>query len=85
MEPNSPQVYHTVSAAVQLIPIDNSNFGWVPLPASVVQPLVDAINRDIGRGYTAKSINYPEFRPVAGGGTPVPLLNEPLQVIGVSR
>ncbi len=49
METDSPQLYHTVSAAVQILPLLNSNFGWVALPASAVQPLVDAINQNIGQ------------------------------------
>ncbi len=84
METNSPELYHPVSAAVQIIPLPDSNFGWLPLPVSVVQPLVDAINLDIGRGYTAKSINYPQFHSVQNGAA-APALDAPLQIIGVSQ
>jgi hypothetical protein len=83
METNSPQLYHTVSAAVQILPLPNSNFGWVALPASAVQPLVDAINQNIGEGYTAKAIDFPQFESVASGET-APPLDAALRIIGLS-
>ena len=83
METDSPQLYHTVSAAVQILPLPNSNFGWVPLPASAVQPLVDAINQDIGQGYIAKAIDFPSFEATASGGL-APPLQAPLQIVGIS-
>jgi hypothetical protein len=82
METNSPQVYHAVSAAVQILPFPNSNFGWVALPTSTVQPLVDAINQNIGAGYTAKAIDYPPFGPTAGGAS-APPLDASLQIVGL--
>ncbi len=84
METNSPQLYHTVSAAVQILPLPNSNFGWVALPASAVQPLVDTINQDIGRGYTAKAIDYPSFQATANGEL-APPLEAPLRIVGISN
>jgi hypothetical protein len=83
METSSPQLYHTVSAAVQILPLPDSNFGWVPLPASAVQPLVDAINHNIGRGYIAKAIDFPSFEATASGGL-APSLQAPLQIVGIS-
>jgi hypothetical protein len=84
MEPNSPQLYQPVSAAVQILPLPDSNFGWVALPVSAVQPLVDAINQNIGQGYTAKAIDFPQLEPTAGGGV-APPLNAALQLVGVSE
>jgi hypothetical protein len=83
METNSPQLYHTVSAAVQILPLPNSNLGWVALPASTVQPLVDAINQNIGQGYVAKVIDFPSFEAIASGGL-APPLGAPLRIVGVS-
>jgi hypothetical protein len=83
METSSPQLYHTVSAALQILPLPNSNFGWVALPASAVQPLVDAINQDIGQGYIAKAIDFPSFETAAGGGL-APPLQAPLRIVGIS-
>ncbi len=83
METNSPQLYHTVSAAVQILPLPNSNFGWVALPASAVQPLVDAISQNIGQGYVAKGIAFPSFESAVNGGS-APPLEAPLRIVGVS-
>jgi hypothetical protein len=83
METNSPQLYHTVSAAVQILPLPNSNFGWVALPASAVQPLVDAINQDIGQGFVAKAIDYPSFEATVNG-VAAPPLEAPLRIVGIS-
>ena len=83
METDSPQLYHTVSAAVQILPLSNSNFGWVPLPVSAVQPLVDAINQDIGQGYIARAIDFPPFKAVVNGES-APPLDAPLRIVGIS-
>jgi len=83
MQADSPQLYHTVSAAVQILPLPDSNFGWVALPVSMVQPLVDAINQDIGEGYTAKAIDFPSFEVTASGGL-APPPEAPLQIVGIS-
>jgi len=84
MEINSPQVYHATSAAVQILPLGDSSFGWVALPVSTVQPLVDAINQGIGTGYVAKAIDYPQFQPDASGQA-APSLEAPLQIVGVGQ
>jgi hypothetical protein len=84
METNSPQVYHAISAAVQILPLSNSNFGWVALPVSAVQPLVDAINQGIGQGYTAKAVDYPQFQPTASDQS-APPLEAPLRILGVGE
>jgi hypothetical protein len=83
METNSPQLYHATSAAVQILPLPNSNFGWVALPVSVVQPLVDAINQDMGTGYTAKAVDFPGFEAMASGAS-APPLGATLRIVGVS-
>lgn len=83
METDSPQLYHTVSAAVQILPLPNSNFGWVALPISAVQPLVDAINQNIGQGYIAKAIDFPSFEATVSGGL-APPLEAPLRLVGIS-
>ena len=83
METDSPQLYHTVSAAVQILPLPNSNFGWVALPAAAVQPLVDAINQNLAEGYSAKAIDYPSFEATAGGDL-APPLDVPLRILGIS-
>jgi hypothetical protein len=83
METDSPQLYRTVSAAVQILPLPNSNFGWLALPASAVQPLVDAINQNIGQGYVAKAIDSPSFEATASGGL-APPLEAPLRILGIS-
>jgi hypothetical protein len=83
METNSPQLYHATSAAVQILSLPNSNFGWVALPTLLVQPLVDAINQNIGEGYVAKAINYPPFVQTPGGPS-TPPLESPLRIVGVS-
>ncbi len=85
METNSPQLYQTVSAAVQIVPVQNSNFGWAALPTSSVQPLLDAINQDIGRSYTAQSIEYPQFVTTTGDGSPAPSADAPLRIVGVKK
>jgi hypothetical protein len=82
MEADSPQLYHTVSAALQILPLPNSSLGWVALPASAVQPLVDAINRDIGQGYVARAIDFPSFQATASWGS-APPLEAPLRIVGI--
>ncbi len=80
MEPNSPQLYHTTGAMVQVITVSNSDFGWVALPAFVVQPLVDAINQDIG-GFTASLVTPPPF-VASPDGELAPPSEAPLQITG---
>ncbi len=84
METNSPQVYHATSAAVQIIKLGDSSFGWVALPVSTVQPLVDAINQGIGTGFVAKAIDYPQFQLKANGEA-APPLESPLRIVGVGQ
>ncbi|MBN1889724.1 MAG: hypothetical protein JW850_17135 [Thermoflexales bacterium] len=36
------------SAAMQLLPLGDSSFGWVPIPSLVLQPLEDRLNRELG-------------------------------------
>jgi hypothetical protein len=83
METNSPQLYRTVSAAVQILPLQDSVFGWVPLPPSAVQPLVDAINQNMGEGFVAKAIDFPPFVTGASGEA-MPPPEAPLQILGVA-
>ncbi len=84
METDAPQLYHATSAAVRVVSVPNSDFGWVALPTSSVQPLVDAINQDIGRGYTAQSVEYPQFVTTTGGGS-APPEDAPLRIVGVKK
>jgi hypothetical protein len=62
MQTNSAELYHTDRAYVQILPLGD-NLGWVPVPASTVQPLIDQINHDIGSGFVATSVRYPAFTP----------------------
>ncbi len=39
------QAFRLDSAAVRVLPLGNSSFGWVPLPAGVLRPLADNVNR----------------------------------------
>jgi hypothetical protein len=54
---NSNQLFHVNSAAFSILPSADSNqvsnLGWVPLPASVLQPLVDQIGNVIGQSFIA--------------------------------
>ncbi len=87
IEADSPVLYHTQSAAVRLFGEDDSLFGSVALPAFVVQPLMDAINADIGYQVNAKRVNYPPFRPTVAGGSSAmaPLQIVPLSISGVRQ
>ncbi len=77
LQTNSAELYKTDRAYVQILPLGD-NLGWVPVPASTVQPLIDQINHDIGSGFVATSVRYPAFN---AEGVPVGMLT--LQ--GVSR
>jgi hypothetical protein len=77
IQTNSAQLFKTDRAYVQILPIGD-NLGWVPVPASTVQPLIDQINADIGSGFVATGIRYPPFGP---DGFPL----GPLTIAGVSR
>jgi hypothetical protein len=77
IQTNSADLYQTDRAYVQILPIGD-NLGWVPVPASTVQPLIDQINRDIGRGFVATGVRYPAFGP---DGFPLGSLT----IAGVSR
>ncbi len=83
---DAPVLYHTQSAAVRLFGEDDSMFGSIALPAFVVQPLLDAINADIGYQVSAKRVDYPPFRPTLTGDAsaeaPVPV---PLAISGVKK
>ena len=59
---NSAALYQTDRAYVQILPIGD-NLGWVPVPASTVQPLIDQINHNIGSGFVATGVRYPAFGP----------------------
>ena len=84
METNSAQLYHSVSAAIQLLPLPNSSFGWVAVPTSMVQPLVDAINQGIGQGFTTKAINSPTMI-AQPNNAPGPAADAPLTIIGLGQ
>ncbi len=73
---NSAPVYALDRAYVQILPL-GGNLGWVTVSANTVQPLIDQINADLGSGYIARSVQYPNF---AADGTPV----GPLSLTGIS-
>lgn len=74
---NSAQLFKTDSAYVQILPLGD-NLGWVPVPASTVQPLIDQINSNIKSGFAATDVRYPAFTP---DGAPAGLLT----IDGASR
>ena len=80
VQTNSDQLFKIDRASVQILPL-GVNFGWVPVPASVVQPLVDAINADIGSGFVATSAQYPPFVERNGQQWP----DGPLTIHGVAK
>jgi hypothetical protein len=46
---NTPgQLFKVDSAAIQVLPLGNSSLGWVPVPAGVLQPVMDGVNRLFG-------------------------------------
>ncbi len=67
IEKDSAALYHMQNAAVRLLGSESDLLGLMALPPFVVQPLVDAINADIGQQLIAKEIRYPDFRPMADG------------------
>jgi hypothetical protein len=77
MQTQLAELYKTDRAYVQILPLGD-NLGWVPVPASTVQPLIDQINRDIGSGFVATGVRYPSFGP---DGSPL----GPMTIAGVSR
>ena len=77
IQTDSTELYKTDRAYVQILPLGD-NLGWVPVPASTVQPLIDQINQDIGSGFVATGVRYPAFGP---DGSPL----GPLTMNGVSK
>ncbi len=46
---NQPgQVIQVDSAAVQVVPVGNSSFGWLPVPTAVLRPVVGGVNNMFG-------------------------------------
>jgi len=84
LEQDSAVLYHTQSAAVRLFGSEDSAFGLIALPTFVVQPLVDAINADIGHQVVAKEIRYPDFRTTVDGAS-VPETDSELLIGGVAK
>ena len=76
LQTNSTPLYALDRAYVQILPLGD-NLGWVPVSANTVQPLLDQINANIGSGFVARSVSYPDF---AADGTPV----GPLTLTGIS-
>ena len=77
IQAGSTELYQIDRAYVQILPLGD-NLGWVPVPASTVQPLIDQINHNIGSGFVATGVRYPPFGP---DGFPL----GPLTIVGVSR
>jgi hypothetical protein len=79
VQTNSDQLFKVESAMVSINPFVDptavSGFGWVPLPSSVLQPLVDQIGSVIGQN----------FRVVSGGPAAPPDANQPTMTINVVR
>ena len=84
IEKNSPVLYHTQRAAVRLFGNEDSALGLIALPNFVVQPLVDAINADIGHQVIAKEVQYPPTVSVPNG-TPRPVPDSELMIGGAAK
>ena len=67
IEQDSATLYHTQRAAVRLFGNEDSVFGLIALPNFIVQPLVDAINADIGHQVVAQEVSYPVFGSLPNG------------------
>ncbi len=86
IETDSPALYHAQSAAVRLFGDEGSSFGVVAIPNSAVQPLVDAINAEIGRRIVAKEISYPTFvLSPEGSGSSGPAPGTVLMIDGLAQ
>lgn len=73
IEKDSATLYHLKSAAVRLFGEEDSAFGLIAIPNFVAQPLVDAINANIGQQVTAREVRFPRFVPAPdddGSSTP---------------
>jgi hypothetical protein len=81
---DSAVLYHTQSAAVRLFGSEDSAFGLIAVPDFVVQPLIDAINADIGHQLVAKQVQYPDFRSTVTGDS-VPERDSELLLGGVAQ
>jgi hypothetical protein len=66
MQPSADRLFQVQSAAVRIVSIQNSDFGWVALPASFLQPLANQIGRDFSDG-----INLIAVTPSSGPGSSV--------------
>ena len=79
VQTNSDQLFKVQSAMVSVNPFVDpttvSGFGWVPLPASVLQPLTDQIGNAIGQN----------FHVVSGGPAAVPDVPRPSMTIKIVR
>jgi hypothetical protein len=69
---NNDQIFKVNSAAIQLLPAGNSgegvsSFGWAPVPNFLAQPVIDAVNRELGQYMRIGSLNPPS-EPATGGG-----------------
>jgi hypothetical protein len=84
LEKDSAALYHTQSAAVRLFGDETDRFGLIAVPHFVVQPLVDAVNADIGHQVLAREIRYPDFRPTVDGSA-VPETNSELIIGGTAQ
>ena len=80
IQQNAAPVYRLDSSFVQLLPL-GENLGWVLVPNSVLQPLIDQINHDIGTGYAAVKVQYPSFN---ANNSPAST-ESPLTLTGITR
>ncbi len=59
---NTPgQLFQVDSAAIQVVPLGNTSLGWLPAPASAVQPVVDRVDKLFGSNveFTGASVSGP--------------------------
>jgi hypothetical protein len=55
---NQPgQLFQLDSAAVQVVPLGNTSFGWLPVPAAVLRPLVDRVNNLVGSSLELQGVS----------------------------
>jgi hypothetical protein len=79
---NSDQLFKVESATISINPAVDpttvSGFGWIPLPAGVLQPLTDQIGNAIGQN----------FHVISGGPAAPPAppdVNQPTMTINIVR
>jgi len=55
---NQPgQLFQVDSAAIQVLPLGNSRFGWLPVPAAALQPLMSGVNNLFGSSVELQGVS----------------------------